>query len=83
MEHIRQRFSKISPRNSFIADRQEDAQESLLGEDIDAFRKSKHDSDISLRLKLSDSNNDLQEPDDPELMNNGKFMYRHELRHSA
>lgn len=70
MEHIRQRFSKISPRNSFIADRQEDAQESLLGEDIDAFRKSKHDSDISLRLKLSDSNNDLQEPDDPELMNN-------------
>ena len=73
MEHLKQRFSKNSPRGSFLNDRPEDSQESFLGEDSDAFtgfRKSKTDADantdsksektdITLRLKLSDSLDDI------------------------
>ena len=71
MEHLKQRFSKNSPRSSFLNDRPEDSQESFLAEDSDAFtgfRKSKTDADtdsksektdITLRLKLSDSLDDI------------------------
>ena len=73
MEHLKQRFSKNSPRSSFLNDRPEDSQESFLAEDSDAFtgfRKSQTDADadtdsksektdITLRLKLSDSLDDI------------------------
>lgn len=73
MEQIKQRFSRNTPRNSFLTDRQEDAQESLLAEDVDAFRESKHDSDITLRLKLSDSANDFPDALQNDPLENGKF----------
>ena len=73
MEQIKQRFSRNSPRNSFLTDRQEDVQESLLAEDVDAFRESKHNS--TLRLKLSDSANDFPEAVQKETMENGKLAF--------
>ena len=71
MEQIKQRFSRNSPRNSFLTDRQEDAQESLLAEDLDAFRECKHNS--TLRLKLSESANDFPDEVQKETLENGNL----------
>ena len=90
MEQIKQRFSKNSPRSSFLNDRQEDVQESFLAEDSDAFtgfRKSKNDaddteSDITLRLKLSDSaDNFTADQLKTESLENGNincYQYQHD-----
>ncbi|XP_045192015.2 sorting nexin-20-like [Mercenaria mercenaria] len=62
MEKIKQRFSKSTALENVLSDRHIDAQEQELADDTDAFTSSSElEVDISLRLKLSESTNSVNQ----------------------
>ena len=64
MEKLRQRFHRHDVVQTAFDTREPDEQESILADDSDAFRQSSETNDlevdITLRLKLSESSNNIQ-----------------------